>query len=93
MGKEVEVVDDALTPTLQACVDALIASGRYRDPDDVMRAAIRQMAERDELYQVKLERLRQAVAEGERSGISEGYSIEAVLRRLDGRSDAGIAET
>lgn len=55
-----------------------VASGRYGSGSDVMRAALRTL-ERDERER---EAIRQALIEGELSGIARGYSVDALLSEL-----------
>jgi antitoxin ParD1/3/4 len=51
----------SLTPELEALVRRKLASGLYGDASEVVREALRLLAVRDELDQLKLERLRAAL--------------------------------
>ncbi|MDP6344055.1 MAG: type II toxin-antitoxin system ParD family antitoxin, partial [Alphaproteobacteria bacterium] len=53
----------SLTPKLEELVRHKVASGLYNNASEVVREALRLMAEQDQVYQLKLERLRGALAE------------------------------
>ena len=60
-----------------------VASGRYRSEDDVVRAALRLLEERE----AKLEALRNALIEGEESGPAEPFDLDEFLaERMASRS-------
>ncbi|MFD2263229.1 type II toxin-antitoxin system ParD family antitoxin [Lacibacterium aquatile] len=56
----------SLTPKLEEMVREKVESGLYNNASEVIRDALRLMATQDELYQLKLERLREAISIGER---------------------------
>ncbi len=60
-------------------ISAQISAGRFGSASEVIRAGLRMLEERE----TKLAALRAALAEGERSGIAEGYSLERVLKKID----------
>lgn len=73
-----------LTDELDRFVADKVASGRYENASEVVRAGLRALEEQERLYETKLARLRSALDEGERSGIAEGNPfarIRSSLRR------------
>lgn len=56
-----------------------VADGRYDSANDVVRAGLRLLEERES----KLGVLRAALSEGENSGRARDYSIDAVIDELD----------
>lgn len=68
-----------LPPALEAFVKDLVAQGRYADEADVLRDAVRRIAERD-LEQ--LQTLRDALIEGELSGPPQPFDNEAFVARM-----------
>jgi len=78
-----------LPPALEAFVKAKVESGQFRSEDEVVAAAIRLLHDSDELYRLKLQRLREAIEEGERSGYLDDFSMDEPIAELDReRSDA-----
>lgn len=55
----------SLTPKLEKLLRAKVESGLYENESEVVRAALRLLAARDEVQALKLERLRQALRRGE----------------------------
>jgi antitoxin ParD1/3/4 len=64
-------------------IDRQIAAGRYGSASDVVRAALRLLEERE----ARLEALRSALLEGERSGPSEPFDFDGFIerKRAEGR--------
>jgi antitoxin ParD1/3/4 len=60
-----------------------IASGRYGNASEVMRAALRLLEEEEQERQA----IRAALIEGENSGIAENYSIDSLI--AERKSGAG----
>ena len=58
-----------------------IKNGRFSSASEVIRAALRLLEERE----VKLNALRQALREGEKSGFVD-YSLDALMKELDTES-------
>ena len=58
-------------------IDDQVANGRYGSPSDVVQAGLRLLEE----YEMKVEALRAALIEGERSGASGPLDVEAFLER------------
>jgi antitoxin ParD1/3/4 len=71
-----------LTPELEELIRRKLESGFYDDASEVIREALRLLAARDELDQLKLERLRAALIAGESSGLVEDF----LHGRADGRA-------
>jgi antitoxin ParD1/3/4 len=57
-------------------IDAQVAAGRFSSASDVMRAALRLLEDE----QTRLETLRAALIEGETSGTSTSFDMDAFLR-------------
>ena len=60
-----------LTKELDSFVIAKIESGRYENVSEVIRAALRALEREEQYYEAKLTALRDAIDEGDRSGIAE----------------------
>lgn len=73
----------ALPPELEAMVRRKVASGLYSDTEEVIRDALRLMADRDKVHALKLERLREAIIVGEQSPLVDDYNIERLIAELD----------
>lgn len=71
-----------LTEELDRFVTGRIASGRYENASEVIRAGLRALKERERAFEARLAGLRRAIVEGERSGIAEGDPFERVRRSL-----------
>lgn len=70
----------SITRELEELVNEKVKSGRYTSASEVIREALRMLAEHDQLYQIRLEELRKAVKEGLESG--EPIPAEEVFREL-----------
>ena len=60
----------SLTPKLEDLVRQKVESGLYNNASEVVREALRLLADHDEVYQLKLRRLREALAVGEADAAS-----------------------
>ena len=79
----------SLTRALEDLVRRKVESGLYNNASEVVREALRLMQEHDELRRLKLERLREELAEGEAdlaagraSTLSDDDEIKAFFARL-----------
>jgi antitoxin ParD1/3/4 len=72
-----------LTAELERFVLAKVASGRYENASEVMRAALRALEREDEEHQAKLSALRAAVDEGDASGVADDNVFTRVREKLD----------
>ncbi len=72
----------SLTKQLDRFVAKKIASGRYENASEVVRAGLRTL-EREELeYEAKLATLRAAIDEGDSSGIAPGDVLARLRKTL-----------
>jgi antitoxin ParD1/3/4 len=85
-------VNISLTPELEELIHERVRSGRYSSASEVVREALRMLADRDELRELRMAEVRAKVAEGlESLDRGEAASGDEVFERiLDGRS-AGAA--
>ena len=67
-----------LTPQLEELVRSKVDSGMYSSASEVVREALRLMAEQDRLRQVRLESLRHDIRQGLDSGKSEPWDADAL---------------
>jgi antitoxin ParD1/3/4 len=72
-----------LTEELDTFVTTEIKSGRYENATEVMHAALRSLEHEEQTYEAKLAALRDAIDEGDASGIFEGDPFETVRRELN----------
>ncbi len=72
-----------LTDELDRFIAAKVASGRYENASEVVRAALRSLENDERLYEAKITALRTALDEGEQSGIAEDYSLDDILAELN----------
>ena len=68
-----------------AFVAAQVKAGRYKNATDVIRSGLRLLEERE----TRLEALRHALIEGEKSGVAGPLDMEKIKRQA--RKDAGQA--
>ncbi len=66
-------------------ISAQIATGRYSNASEIMRASLRLLEEHEQ----KVETLRQALIAGEESGVAGPLDIEKIKR--EARAKAGLA--
>jgi antitoxin ParD1/3/4 len=72
-----------LTDELDNFVLAKVASGRYENASEVVRAALRSLECEEQEYEAKLATLRAAIDEGDGSGVAEGNVFARVRGKLN----------
>jgi antitoxin ParD1/3/4 len=72
-----------LTNELDHFVQTKVASGRYENASEVVRAALRTLEREERRFEAKLAALRAAIDEGDRSGIAEGKVFGRVRKKLN----------
>ena len=72
-----------LTEELDRFVLAKVASGRYENASEVVRAALRSLEREEQRHEAKLAALRIAIDEGDASGVAEGNVFERVRQKLN----------
>jgi antitoxin ParD1/3/4 len=72
-----------LTPELDAFITAKVASGRYENASEVVRAALRELEREENEYNAKMAALTQALEEGLASGVAEGDVFQEILDEID----------
>jgi antitoxin ParD1/3/4 len=65
-----------------------VASGRYENASEVVRASLRALEREEQEYDARLARLRAALEEGEASGDADDYSLEGLIAELDRETTA-----
>ena len=77
----------SLTPKLEKMVRNKVDSGLYNNASEVIRAALRLMADADEEHKERLKAFRDAVQAGveqaDRGEFAEGFSIDKLQQGLD----------
>jgi antitoxin ParD1/3/4 len=71
-----------LPPELDEFVLARVANGQYESVSEVVRAGLRSLDREEREYEEKLAALRNAIDEGDASGIAEGDSFARVRTAL-----------
>ena len=71
----------SLTPHLEDLVKGKVESGFYNSASEVMREALRLLAERDQLRELRLEELRREIQKGIDSGAATPLKIEDIKAR------------
>jgi antitoxin ParD1/3/4 len=72
----------SLTDELDGFLQTQVDSGRFEDASEVVRAALRTLEREERAFEAKLETLRRAIDEGDRSGIAEGDVFAEVRSEL-----------
>ena len=75
-----------LTEALDRFVADRVASGKYENASEVVRAALRELERHEANDALKMERLRRLLEEGEASGIAEDFSLDGILAELKANS-------
>jgi antitoxin ParD1/3/4 len=71
-----------LTEELDQAIGERVRSGRYENASEVVRAALRALADQEALQNARLTSLRLALEHGERSGIVAGNAFAKFWERL-----------
>jgi antitoxin ParD1/3/4 len=77
-----------LTEELDAAVQKRVASGKYENASEVVRAALRALEHVEKEDKLKLQWLKQALEEGENSGDAEDGVFDRVRARIAERARA-----
>jgi antitoxin ParD1/3/4 len=72
-----------LTDELDHFVREKVESGRFENASEVVRAALRSLDRDERQYEIKLDRLRGMIDEGDASGIAEGDVFARLRERLN----------
>ena len=59
-----------------------VASGRYENASEVVRAALRTLEREEQEYEARLAALRTSIDEGDASGVAKGNSFNRVRQTL-----------
>jgi antitoxin ParD1/3/4 len=78
-----------LTPQLEELVRSKVATGMYNSASEVVRDALRLMAQHDQVHEVKLEQLRQEIKLGLNSGDASTWDAVSFKRQARQRQQAG----
>ena len=74
----------------EAFVKQLVESGRYASVSEVMRDALRLLEEQEQLYQIRLEALREEIRKGLESGDAGPWDVEDI--KAEGRRRLAAAK-
>jgi len=73
----------SLTRQLDRFVAQKVASGRYENASEVIRAGLRALEREEQQYKAKLSALRAAIDEGDSSGIAPGVVLGRIRKTLN----------
>jgi len=77
-----------LTDQLDQFVADRVASGRYENASEVVRAGLRELELHEATEAAKLERLKALVAEGLASGVVEDFDFDELMAEVELEGDA-----
>ena len=80
----------SLTPKLKRWIGSKVKEGKYQTASEVVREAIRQLAEREERRKLALERLRREIAVGLRQ-IERGEATPLTLKEVQAEGRRRLA--
>lgn len=83
----------SLTSTLEGMVKTLVKSGRYNSASEVVREGLRLIEEREQLRQIKLAALREAIQEGRDSGPSAPWDVDDFKEKARERHEKGVGNS
>jgi antitoxin ParD1/3/4 len=72
----------SLTKELDRFVASRVASGKYENASEVMRAALRALEHTEREDEMKLTLIQQAIDEGDASGIARGDVFARIRKKL-----------
>ena len=72
----------SLTRQLDRFVAQKVASGRYENASEVIRAGLRTLEREEQQYEAKFSALRAAIDEGDSSGIATGDVLGRIRKNL-----------
>ena len=75
----------SLTPELEKLVEKKVKSGRYQSASEVIRDGLRLLVERDQLYRIRLEDLRNEIQKGIDSGEATLFDPEEIMAQVSKR--------
>ncbi|MCP3701794.1 MAG: type II toxin-antitoxin system ParD family antitoxin [Alteromonas sp.] len=78
----------SLSPKFEAYIQAQLEEGTYNNASEVVREALRLKMQQDELYQIKVKALRDAIIEGEESGECAPFDIHEIIN--EAREESGL---
>ena len=81
MNTTANTMNVSLTSKLEGIVKKLVKTGRYSSASEVVRDGLRLIDEREQLRQIKLQALKEAIKEGRESGESIPFDAEDIIKR------------
>lgn len=81
MNTTANTMNVSLTSKLEGMVKKLVKTGRYSSASEVVRDGLRLIDEREQLRQIKLQALKEAIKEGRESGESIPFDAEDIIKR------------
>jgi putative addiction module CopG family antidote len=82
---------DDLPDDVARLAQAQIAAGRFASIEDFLRAGAVALENAQRLHDAKLTQLRDAIDEGDASGVAEDSSLEGILRDVRARRGRSVA--
>lgn len=79
-GAEMGTRNVVLTDSQSALIDQLVASGRYQNASEALRAGLRLLEREEAELDALRDRLRSGLAEAQRGDFAEGSGEEAIRR-------------
>ena len=78
----------SLSSTFEAYIQRQLDEGTYNNASEIIREALRLKMQQDEIYQTRLESLRAAIIQGEKSGDATSFDMQDIIK--DAKKDAGL---
>jgi len=70
----------SLSTKFEDYIKKQLDDGSYNNASEVIREALRLKMQQDEIYQAKLESLRDAIIQGEQSGEATSFNIQSIIQ-------------